>query len=353
MHIDNKLITYYSSRSLYGIETGKFTFIKPIPPCRNVLADVFPILQDVYRLEDRLECYLMRPTRNQKKKWRRKQRSNEKQQQAQEASTSKELAEIIHIDPETETTAEQEQQMVGLSDGHRGLKGVAEHNQVEPSEDQARVVQLPILEGYARSEMEIGQPEDHLENVVECIQPIESTGQPPFQIYTTNNFDLLNDEESVPETQSQVANEVHTVCGRWSDDMAESEEDDPCLQQQQPKTKRGRPKGTRNEFDIEDLKAQASLVKENDVVGMKGEMGSIESFGSDKQECVGKDGKKGKLDVRRVPSFSGPLMLPNCASANSLSAPIRSSGVLVFWFRGCASKKVRQMLGIGYLIPNK
>ncbi|XAR70122.1 Non-specific serine/threonine protein kinase [Bertholletia excelsa] len=30
--------------------------------------------------------------------------------------------------------------------------------------------------------------------------------------------------------------------------------------------------------------------------------------------------------VRRLPSFSGPLMLPNRASANSLSAPIKSSG---------------------------
>ncbi|KAK9161077.1 hypothetical protein Syun_007418 [Stephania yunnanensis] len=36
--------------------------------------------------------------------------------------------------------------------------------------------------------------------------------------------------------------------------------------------------------------------------------------------------EKGKREVRKVPSFSGPLMLPNRASANSLSAPIRSSG---------------------------
>ncbi|KAL5539719.1 hypothetical protein UlMin_043848 [Ulmus minor] len=33
-----------------------------------------------------------------------------------------------------------------------------------------------------------------------------------------------------------------------------------------------------------------------------------------------------KVEVRRTPSFSGPLMLPNRASANSLSAPIKSSG---------------------------
>ncbi|XAR55184.1 Non-specific serine/threonine protein kinase [Bertholletia excelsa] len=32
-------------------------------------------------------------------------------------------------------------------------------------------------------------------------------------------------------------------------------------------------------------------------------------------------------EVRKAPSFSGPLMLPNRASANSLSAPIKSSGV--------------------------
>ncbi|XP_050379164.1 serine/threonine-protein kinase BLUS1-like isoform X2 [Argentina anserina] len=36
--------------------------------------------------------------------------------------------------------------------------------------------------------------------------------------------------------------------------------------------------------------------------------------------------EKAKSEVRRTPSFSGPLMLPNRASANSLSAPIKSSG---------------------------
>ncbi|XP_058084648.1 serine/threonine-protein kinase BLUS1-like [Magnolia sinica] len=36
--------------------------------------------------------------------------------------------------------------------------------------------------------------------------------------------------------------------------------------------------------------------------------------------------EKGKRVVRKAPSFSGPLMLSNRASANSLSAPIRSSG---------------------------
>ncbi|KAI4326785.1 hypothetical protein L6164_019320 [Bauhinia variegata] len=37
-------------------------------------------------------------------------------------------------------------------------------------------------------------------------------------------------------------------------------------------------------------------------------------------------GDKNNREVRRAPSFSGPLMLPNRASANSLSAPIKSSG---------------------------
>ncbi|KAK0586089.1 hypothetical protein LWI29_000730 [Acer saccharum] len=36
--------------------------------------------------------------------------------------------------------------------------------------------------------------------------------------------------------------------------------------------------------------------------------------------------EKAKCEARRAPSFSGPLMLPNRASANSLSAPIKSSG---------------------------
>ncbi|KAK4262944.1 hypothetical protein QN277_028433 [Acacia crassicarpa] len=37
-------------------------------------------------------------------------------------------------------------------------------------------------------------------------------------------------------------------------------------------------------------------------------------------------GEKVNREVRKAPSFSGPLMLPNRASANSLSAPIKSSG---------------------------
>lgn len=36
--------------------------------------------------------------------------------------------------------------------------------------------------------------------------------------------------------------------------------------------------------------------------------------------------ERANREVRRAPSFSGPLMLPNRASANSLSAPIKSSG---------------------------
>ncbi|XP_030530221.1 serine/threonine-protein kinase BLUS1-like isoform X2 [Rhodamnia argentea] len=36
--------------------------------------------------------------------------------------------------------------------------------------------------------------------------------------------------------------------------------------------------------------------------------------------------ERAKSEARRAPSFSGPLMLPNRASANSLSAPIKSSG---------------------------
>lgn len=36
--------------------------------------------------------------------------------------------------------------------------------------------------------------------------------------------------------------------------------------------------------------------------------------------------EKAHREVRRAPSFSGPLMLPNRASANSLSAPIKPSG---------------------------
>ena len=47
--------------------------------------------------------------------------------------------------------------------------------------------------------------------------------------------------------------------------------------------------------------------------------------------------EKSNRGTRRATSFSGPLMLPTRASANSLSAPIKSSGgdvhlILVFIF---------------------
>ncbi|XP_043718152.1 germinal center kinase 1-like [Telopea speciosissima] len=47
-----------------------------------------------------------------------------------------------------------------------------------------------------------------------------------------------------------------------------------------------------------------------------------ERFENENQSANG----KGKHEIRKAPSFSGPLMLPNRASANSFSAPIRSSG---------------------------
>ncbi|XP_031406061.1 serine/threonine-protein kinase BLUS1 isoform X1 [Punica granatum] len=50
--------------------------------------------------------------------------------------------------------------------------------------------------------------------------------------------------------------------------------------------------------------------------------------------------EKLKCDARRAPSFSGPLMLPNRASANSLSAPIKSSG----GFRDCLDEKSKTNL---------
>ncbi|XP_047334061.1 serine/threonine-protein kinase BLUS1-like isoform X3 [Impatiens glandulifera] len=49
---------------------------------------------------------------------------------------------------------------------------------------------------------------------------------------------------------------------------------------------------------------------------------AFERFENNSQSLVDKN----QHDIRRAPSFSGPLMLPNRASANSLSAPIKSSG---------------------------
>lgn len=107
-------------------------------------------------------------------------------------------------------------------------------------------------------------------------------------------------------------------------------------------------------FDVEDLKAQASLIQDDDdLPEIKEGDESVRSATSNKDvsDCGSISGKsivptdvgsffspdrpenenkpeleKSNHDVRRVPSFSGPLMLPTRASANSLSAPIGSSG---------------------------
>ncbi|XP_042375945.1 serine/threonine-protein kinase OSR1-like isoform X3 [Zingiber officinale] len=99
-------------------------------------------------------------------------------------------------------------------------------------------------------------------------------------------------------------------------------------------------------FDIEDLKAQASLLHD-DADPIKEEEGTIKSFvlskhpsilrSNDEKSAfndktnsrVDRDNQQGAeryiRDTHKVPDFSGPLMLPNRASANSLSAPIHSS----------------------------
>ncbi|XP_047341343.1 serine/threonine-protein kinase BLUS1-like [Impatiens glandulifera] len=48
----------------------------------------------------------------------------------------------------------------------------------------------------------------------------------------------------------------------------------------------------------------------------------FERYENDNQSLI----EKNQNDIRRTPSLSGPLMLPNRASSNSLSAPIKSSG---------------------------
>ncbi|XP_074317606.1 serine/threonine-protein kinase BLUS1-like [Silene latifolia] len=101
-------------------------------------------------------------------------------------------------------------------------------------------------------------------------------------------------------------------------------------------------------FDIEDLKAQASLVhdEDDDFIGIKEGDESIRSATSSKDlsESGSFSGKSFSptADVyrpenesqlasdvsipRRMASFSGPLMLSTRASSNNLSAPIKSSG---------------------------
>ncbi|KAF6170235.1 hypothetical protein GIB67_020493, partial [Kingdonia uniflora] len=54
----------------------------------------------------------------------------------------------------------------------------------------------------------------------------------------------------------------------------------------------------------------------------RGEEDKMTRFEGESQSTT----EKGKHDVQKAPSFSGPLMLPNKASSNSYSVPIRSSG---------------------------
>ncbi|KAL2236658.1 UNVERIFIED_CONTAM: hypothetical protein Sindi_0857500 [Sesamum indicum] len=98
-------------------------------------------------------------------------------------------------------------------------------------------------------------------------------------------------------------------------------------------------------FDVEDLKFQASLLQEEDEIQeIKEEEDSVKyhtnhkvaSSSVVKQEATGNNSSRYEIEnqqlaekvqqVRRQPSFSGPLNLPNRASGNSLSAPIKSSG---------------------------
>lgn len=55
---------------------------------------------------------------------------------------------------------------------------------------------------------------------------------------------------------------------------------------------------------------------------MRNLISPVVGFDSDIQPAT----DKYKHDGRKAQNFSGPLMLPNRASANSLSAPMRSSG---------------------------
>ncbi|XP_031094583.1 serine/threonine-protein kinase BLUS1 isoform X3 [Ipomoea triloba] len=99
-------------------------------------------------------------------------------------------------------------------------------------------------------------------------------------------------------------------------------------------------------FDLEDLKFQASMVPDEDEVqevkeedeNMKHYTNS-EVISNSRENVAGLSTNQNIVSrtetenqqveraqqVRRAPSFSGPLMLPNRASANSLSAPIKPS----------------------------
>ncbi|KMZ58376.1 Kinase [Zostera marina] len=88
-------------------------------------------------------------------------------------------------------------------------------------------------------------------------------------------------------------------------------------------------------FDIEDMKRQASLIQEDEEFSevkedkmdpsiFKLETGkSVLKKSDDNRFDIGNQPKtdKYKQDARKAPNFSGPLMLSNRASANSLSAP--------------------------------
>nr|CAB3494183.1 unnamed protein product [Digitaria exilis] len=100
-------------------------------------------------------------------------------------------------------------------------------------------------------------------------------------------------------------------------------------------------------FDIEDLKAQASLIRDDEPPEIKEDEDTARNIEVEKDQSSrnhfwkssandssSRDAMqmicdKQRSDIRKTSSLSGPLSLPTRASANSLSAPIRSSGVYV------------------------
>ncbi|KAF9607022.1 hypothetical protein IFM89_030764 [Coptis chinensis] len=223
-------------------------------------------------------------TKNQRRKWKRKQH-NENQLDTLEASTSLVANGVIHIDVVAPVDKEQqESEAVSDKDKETAHDEQAENatiteiqeennrdivNEARNEEDNLHEKTLDQADGDVNNTLEpvdtiaememVNQPpqvvslvqDEHQlllmdsteDNVVNCIQVVEKPNTPSEHIQVTNNFELLGEEDMVLEIQSQVANEVNTVCGRWSD---EPEMEDPTIQQLMTKAaKRGRPKGSK------------------------------------------------------------------------------------------------------------
>uniref|UniRef100_A0A1D1YKD0 Serine/threonine-protein kinase fray2 n=1 Tax=Anthurium amnicola TaxID=1678845 RepID=A0A1D1YKD0_9ARAE len=154
----------------------------------------------------------------------------------------------------------------------------------------------------------------------------KSLGQPVSGhdvLYRENAFGSASSENGYARGKNQIMeSDILPFCNEEKSDECESErlKRDPMLSEPNMDMDPGT---CRNDSGRQQQVQSGPLKPPNVLIHSLSERGrTSDRFDYDNQLAT----DKYKRDGRRAPNFSGPLMLPNRASANSLSAPIRSSG---------------------------